>query len=234
MLRRAPLAGVVARTVRYLVDAGYRDAMHLRLFRREALFQASTTTWLGRYPHLFACLSSRLGDGAGLNVLSFGCSTGAEVMALHQALPMARITGIDISAHALRIARRGIRSPQIRLVRGTKAGDAGGLHYDVILCLAVLQRGELAKLRPDDCSAFMTFEKFERAILDLDAHLKPGGLLALSHCNFRLADTRVAANYTPILSSPPLAYDRPIYGPDNRLLAGPSDRSILFRKAGAG
>ena len=225
---------MLAGTARYLMDARYRDATHLRLFHREALFQTSTKTWLGRYPHLFACLAGRLGEGAGLNLLSFGCSIGAEVVALHGALPMARITGIDISARALRIARREIQDPQVRFVRGARAGDAGDPHYDVILCLAVLQRGEVTKLRPNDCSAFITFEKFERAILELDAHLKPGGLLALSHCNFRLADTRVGANYVPILSSLPHPYDRTIYGTDNRLLTAPPDRSILFQKAGAG
>lgn len=221
----------MAQPVRYLMDAAYRDATHLRLFHRAALFQANTTTWLGRYPHLFACITTRLGDGAGLNLLSFGCSTGAEVVALHEALPMARVTGIDISARVLRIARRRIQGPQIRFVRGARIGDAGNSHYDVILCLAVLQRGELTSLRPDDCSAFITFDKFERAILELDAHLKPGGLLAISHANFRLADTRVGANYTPILSSSPHPSDRAIYGADNRLLTGPPDRSILFQKA---
>lgn len=232
MLRRLPGAVALARGARYLIDAGYRDLAHLQLFHREALFQTSTKTWFGRYPHLFACLASRLGDGAGLSVLSFGCSTGAEVLSLREALPMAHITGIDISAHALRAARRQAGGPQVRFVRGSRAGDAGDALYDVILCVAVLQRGELTELRPDDCSAFITFDKFERAVLELDAHLKPGGLLALHHSNFRLADTRVAANYTPILSSPPHAGDRAIYGPDNKLLTAPPDRSILFLKDG--
>jgi SAM-dependent methyltransferase len=233
MLRRVPGVIVLARAARYLIDAGYRDAVLLRLFHREALFQTSTHTWFGRYPHLFACLAGRLGDGEGLRVLSFGCSTGAEVLALREALPMARITGIDISAHAVRVARRRIGGSHTRFVRGSRAGDAGDEQYDVILCVAVLQRGELTELRPEDCSQFITFDKFERAVLELDAHLKPGGLLALYHCNFRLADTRVSPNYTPILSWPPHPGDRATYGPDNRLLTGVPDRSILFLKAGA-
>ncbi|MEZ0244105.1 MAG: methyltransferase domain-containing protein [Sphingomonas sp.] len=232
MLRRVPGLRALARGARYLVDAEYRDAVNLRLFHRDALFQTSTQTWLGRYPHLFACLTARLGDGAGLRVLSFGCSTGAEVLALRKALPKADITGIDISAHAIRAARRNAGGPRVRFVRGGRVSDAGDALYDAILCVAVLQRGELTELRPEDCSAFITFDKFERAIVELDAHLRPGGLLALHHSNFRLADTRVGANYTPILSSPPHAGDRATYGPDNRLLTGAPDRSILFVKAG--
>ncbi|WP_404374211.1 class I SAM-dependent methyltransferase [Sphingomonas sp. MMS24-J45] len=232
-LRRVSAIGRLRRALRYLSDASYREMLYLQRYRPEAVFQLSTWTREDRYPHLFADIAARLGDRADLNVLSFGCSTGAEVRALRKALPQAHITGVDISERALRTARRRIRDPRVRFVQGSVPGAAGDVEYDLILCLAVLQRGELSRLRPDDCSQFISFERFERAVLDLDRYLKPNGLLALYHSNFRLADTRLAANYVPILFAPPHREQRALYGPDNRLIPDAQDLSILFVKQAA-
>lgn len=230
-LGRAPGARGLARSVRYLIDGAFRDESHLRLFHDEELFQATGHTWFGRYPHLFACLADRLAGEAEPRILSFGCSTGEEVAMLRKAVPRARITGMDISARNLRLARRRFADPNIAFVRASRVEQAVDGPLDAIMCMAVLQRSELTELRPQDCSAYLTFDKFERAILDIDRHLRPGGLLALHHTNFRLADTRVGGDYEPILCSLPRGKDRARYGPDNRLVTGrPDGREILFVK----
>lgn len=229
-LRRLPAVTPLLAALRYLSDSRYREMLHLQRYHSEAVFQLSTWTREDRYPHLFAEIAKRLGDRDDLNVLSFGCSTGAEIRALRKALPLAHITGIDISRKALSTARRQIRDPRVHFVHGSAPGDAGDIEYDLVLCLAVLQRGELSQLRPDDCSQFISFEKFERLILDLDRHLTPGGMLALYHSNFRLSDTRLDAHYAPILFSPPHRFQRALYGPDNRLMPNAQDLSILFVK----
>lgn len=230
-LRRVPGMRMTGRSARYILDAAYRDECHLRLFRDRQLFQAAGHTWAGRYPNLFACLSDRLGDMEEPRILSFGCSTGEEVGMLRSALPKARITGMDISARNIRIARRRFADPRTSFLHGGRVEQTGGARFDAILCLAVLQRAELTIQRPADCSPWLTFDKVERAILDIDAHLRPGGLLALYHANFRLADTRVAARYTPVLCWRPHRDDRAKYGPDNRLLPLAADgHEILFVK----
>ncbi|MDF7776830.1 methyltransferase domain-containing protein [Sphingomonas sp. AOB5] len=230
-LRRVPGMRTLGRAARYLLDARYRDERNLRLFRGDQLFQASAHTWAGRYPHLFGALSSRLATNPAPRILSFGCSTGEEVRMIRQAVPHAHIIGIDISPKSIRTARARNRDPQVEFILGGDVALAGPEPFDAIVCMAVLQRSELSDHRPEDSSAHLTFARYEAAVRDIDAHLRPGGLLALYHTNFRLSDTDMGGEYQPILCTRPHAADRAKYDRDNRLTAlCPEDSEMLFVK----
>jgi hypothetical protein len=42
------------------------------------------------------------------------------------------------------------------------------------------------------------FDRFEREVTELARAVRPGGYLALRHCNFRFADTAVSAGFETV------------------------------------
>jgi hypothetical protein len=101
------------------------------------------------------------------------------------------------------------------------------LSYDAIFCMAVLRHGDLAEA--ERCDPLLRFADFERTVGDFARCLKPGGLLALRFCNFRFADTDTARGFDTVLELPPLP-GTPLFGRDNRRLAGALDGQVVFRK----
>ena len=70
--------------------------------------QESTATLINRYPNIFGFLrtvmATRHGPDLGgetIRILSFGCSTGAEVLSVRAYFPDAEILGCDINTAAL-------------------------------------------------------------------------------------------------------------------------------------
>lgn len=209
-----------------------RDARRLLRERPQHIFQPGGGTSLDRYPHLFAALRDQLEVIQSPSVLSFGCSTGEEILSLRSYLPHARLSGIDINPSRIRAARKRINDPTVSLSAAANIEEAGGGRYDAITCLSVMHRRELLRDWPADGTKYMTFEMFERAILDFDRHLKPGGALLLYHTSFRFIETSVALNYTPLLLVDPLSRDlTKQYDRNNRPILEPlHERFALWRK----
>jgi SAM-dependent methyltransferase len=196
--------GTLGGWLRALVDPARRDEVRLMKNRSPELYQAGGRTSLDRYPHLFAALRDSLDDVAMPDILSFGCSTGEEIVSLKAYISRGRFAGIDINPSRIRRARRRIRDPRVRLWAAASIAETDGGEFDAITCLSVLHRREMVKNWPIDPTPYMTFEAFERAVLDLDRHLRPGGMLLLYHSSFRFVETRVAPRYTPLLVVAPL------------------------------
>jgi hypothetical protein len=79
------------------------------------------------------------------------------------------------------------------------------------------------------CDPYLDFADFERTVGDFARCLKPGGLLALRHSNFRFADTAVSGAFECVMR---LTFDppTPLFGRDNRRLRGVSYKEVVFRK----
>jgi S-adenosylmethionine-diacylgycerolhomoserine-N-methlytransferase len=100
-------------------------------------------------------------------ILEVGCGTGRNLNVLRSTFPDAEITGIDLSADMLAIARR--RTKGARLIQRAYDEPAGG--FDLILCSYALS---------------MFNPGWERAIEVAEADLNPGGIIAVvdfSHTN---------------------------------------------------
>lgn len=177
-------------------------------------------------------MRDQLSGSTAPRILSFGCSVGDEILSLRRYLPQAVLTGIDINRRSLRIARRRIADPAIALLSGGTLAETGAGQFDAIVCLSVLQRGELLKLRPEDCSGYLTFAQFDRTIEEFDRHLVPGGFLLLYHTAFRFGDSTIAERYEPLFCyEPDSDHDFVRYGRDNRPAAWPRhERYALYRK----
>jgi SAM-dependent methyltransferase len=218
--------------LRAVTDPARRDAERLMKERPHELYQAGGRTSLDRYPHLFAALRDSLYGVTVPDILSYGCSTGEEIVSLRNYIPHGRFAGIDINPTCIRKAKLRVADSGVRLWAAASIGETDAGEFDAIACLSVLHRNEILKNWPADPTPYLSFEHFERAVLDLDRHLRPGGVLLLFHSSFRFVDTSVAPNYKPLLvvgpHDPVLSqrYDRQ----NQPILEPPAERYALYRK----
>ncbi|MBF0334612.1 MAG: methyltransferase domain-containing protein [Alphaproteobacteria bacterium] len=233
LLRRLPGRRFL-RLLRQVLQGGdTRRSALLRLSRPRNLFQPFGTTAEHRYPGIFEMVRAQVGDGPERRVLSFGCATGEEVFSLRRHFARAEIEGVDISAARIaearsRLARQGGDSG-IRFAVAASAETMPANSFDAIFAMAVFRHGELGDDRPERCDHRLRFADFERTVTDLARCLKPGGLLAIRHANFRFRDTAVAAEFDTLMSRPARP-ETPVYGADDRLLPHHPDEPVVFRK----
>jgi SAM-dependent methyltransferase len=215
---------------RFAVDPRYRAGVRLQRQHPKNLFQPFPNTGADRYPAIFRFARETLGDGAALRLLSFGCSTGEEVFSLRRYFPRGFVKGIDINPRNIALCeqrRAASGDPNIVFAQGDSTADEPAATYDAIFCMAVLRHEFVAE--EESCDPYLTFADFERTVGDFGRCLKPGGLLALRHCNFRFADAAVSAAFECVMRLP---FDppTPLFGRDNRRLRGVSYNEAMFRK----
>lgn len=224
-----------ARALWRLSNPRHRRQRRLRKSYPDQLFQYECCTEMNRYPAVFAFVRDCLAGIAEPHILSFGCSTGEEVLTLRSYFPSAEIVGIDINPRNIAACRRRLRQagdPQIRFELAGSPEREADAFFDAIFCMAVLRRGELGSTNAARCDHLIRFANFDRAVADLNRCLKPGGLLVIMHSNFRFVDTTTAAEYDAVwaLNQRCQPQDTPLFGKDDRrLLAGPYN-DVVFRK----
>ena len=234
-LRRATPGLVLRWAHRLVIDAAHRSVVLLKVLRPEGLFQPYAATGPDRYPDLFALAAKEIGDGVGVRLLSFGCSTGEELFSLRQYFPHAGIRGLDINGHSVAMARRAIRRARDRRISVAAASDAmrePTAGYDAIFCMAVFRHGDLAQAGVERCDHLVSFECFDDAMAGLARCLKPGGLLFIRHSNFRFCDTRSFSDFEVVWREEALALSKEgkVFGRDNRLMPGEAYKDVVFRK----
>ena len=236
----APLAVRALRWLRRMtLDPKGRYVQRMHGGHVRGSFQPDNATRDDRYPRIFAFVRSQFPEGARpLRFLSFGCSTGEEVFSLRRRFPEANVRGLDINPGNIRACRRRLREradPAVSFARASSTQDEPSSSYDAIFCMAVLRDSRLSEREVADCSRFIRFEAFSSVVTDFHRCLKPGGILAIVHSNFRLCDSPVGSAFEALFSREmPLHVASPIYGPDNRLVRGLTNPDIVFRKTAAG
>jgi SAM-dependent methyltransferase len=226
---------VFRRLRRFVTDRNYRETRWFYRARPKELLQPSNVTGFNRYPEIFSFVQRELGQHNAATILSFGCSTGEEVFSLRQYFSQAALKGIDINPGNIAICNRRLNSvPDNRIkfeLAGTMAAEARE-SYDAIFCMAVLRHGELARTRAGRCDHLLPFAKFADVIDSFRSCLKPGGLLALCHSNFRLCDAPAGSGFEAIFS---IEYNEPsertpLFGSDNQILPDETYPDAVFRK----
>ena len=216
---------------RVLVRARVRSEWATRVRFRGLHFQGETFTAADRYPALFTQCRTLLADVAEPAILSFGCSTGEEAQTLGRYLPNAQILGVDINPWCVRTGTQRNRNARITFAHRLSVEFAEAGSFDAIFCMAVFQRTEHRLDTPETITGGFTFDTFAREIAVLDSKLRPDGLLFIDHCDFRFTDTATADRYRALhFPRSERLRERPLFGPDNRLLGGSHIVQRCFRK----
>jgi len=220
------------RVVLFFASAEHRSVTMTKLHARDSLHQTTPVTWMDRYPGVFAACRVHLGDGADMRILSFGCSTGDEVVTLRRYFPLAVVVGAEINRRSLAACRRRGLDDRITFVRSEP--DAIGRHgpYDAIFCMAVLQRTPhtVESQGVQSLERIYPFEKFDRQVSELDGWLREGGLLVVHHAQYRFTDSSIAHRYATLDVGgqdidPGLKFDRN----SRRVEHVPTGRSIFVK-----
>lgn len=209
----------------------------LRIARSSQLFQPWNDTEEDRYPEVFGFIARQLANRQDVRVLSFGCSTGEEVLSLRRYLPGAHLKGVDISGANIADCRRrshAVGETAMEFERAGSAANEPSEKYDAVLAMAVFRHGSVHAF-DESCAGRIRFEAFERSVTELGRCLRPGGLLAVEHANFRFADTVLAAEFEEVLRRPRTAADAgtPLFDrQDRRIRPAPRHIGVVFRKRG--
>jgi SAM-dependent methyltransferase len=195
--------------LRLVPTAEGRARLWTRFAHAGEVHQTSPDTAEERYPELFD-LAARLRPDAA-RILSFGCSTGEELVALRRRFSEAEIVGAEINPRSRRIARRRVQLDRRISLVPPQAIDGT---FDAIFALAVLQREphKIAEMQVEDLSGFYPFSRFDGAITALVRRLRPGGLLCVDNAQYRVEDSSVASQLKPVAGAPLTSGG--IFGPD--------------------
>jgi hypothetical protein len=221
--RGAPWVRVLD-VVRLFPTVEGRAQLWTRAIHGAEVHQTSMDTSEDRYPELFELAAQLVPDAK--RILSFGCSTGEELLALRQRFPQAEIVGAEINSRSRRIATgKIIHDPAIEVVPPRSIEGS----FDAVFALAVLQREptKMAEMRVEDLTPFYPFERFDKAVGALVARLHPGGLLCVMHAQYPVEASAAASRLKPLDVSPLM--EQPIFGADGRRMPDAEARTI-FRK----
>ncbi|MEP6619276.1 MAG: class I SAM-dependent methyltransferase [bacterium] len=218
--------------VQFIVNPHYRWRVWVNVFQPSGVHQTAARTRLNRYPTIFSAVRDHFGDGAGKNILSFGCSTGEEVITLREYMSAARIVGAEINPRSLAICRKLGLDDKISFVRSDAKNISAKGPYDAIFCMAVLQRDPQLVVRSNvkSLAKVYTFEKFDRQIAEIDSYIKPGGILILHHAHYLLSDSSVGSRYAPLPSAAHLTEKYAKFGKDSEIISVEVPTNSIYQK----
>ena len=223
----------IIRRIRLLATDRKASAIwYMERFQPGRTHQTTAMTWLDRYPDIFRACRDYFTDRDHIKILSFGCSTGEEVITLRHYFPNAEIVGAEINKNSLRVCKSLHLDDKVHFVNSrTKTIQKHG-PYDAIFCMAVLQRTPhlIADSNTTDLSQIYPFEKFEKQIIELDSFLKESGLMIVHLSQYDLCDTAVYQRYVPYGDCNQDHYGPYVFGKDSKIKKTLGHRHSIFVK----
>ncbi|MGM0877058.1 MAG: class I SAM-dependent methyltransferase [Bacillota bacterium] len=218
---------------RVCVDKDFRSILLLQLLNSKNVHQTTPLTYMNRYPTIFSACCDYFDSKKDLKILSYGCSTGEEVLTLRRYFPNAHIIGADINKRSLEICRKLHIDEKITFIYSTRSEIQKYGPFDAIFCMAVLQRNphDIAAKGISSLKKIYPFEKFERQIIELDELINPQGLLVVHFTQYSLWDTRVASKYKTLGDYNQNNYLSPVFDKNSNLVKNPAPQKTIFIKA---
>jgi SAM-dependent methyltransferase len=216
----------------FFTSKNSRSITLMKLFQKNRVHQTTSATAMDRYPEIFRTCRELLAETPDVKLLSFGCATGEEVFTLRRYFPEAQIVGAEINKACLQVCNSKNQDEKICFVESTPENLAKHGPYNAIFCMAVFQRSpDLVFARHmTDLKKIYPFRRFEAQLRELDALVKPGGLLVYQYSQYDLRDTCLAGKYTPETKLNQDEYGFFVYGPDCKIKRQWQGRPCIFRK----
>ncbi|MGG7620247.1 hypothetical protein [Bacillus coreaensis] len=82
-------------------DKKHREIFFMQIFNGKNVHQTTSLTYMDRYPKIFTACQKYFEGKEDIKILSYGCSTGEEVLTLRRYFPNAQIIGVDINKQSL-------------------------------------------------------------------------------------------------------------------------------------
>lgn len=226
------LWNAIQTTKQAFVDKDYRAILLLQLFNSNNVHQTTPLTYMDRYPTIFSACKDYLDGKEDLKILSYGCSTGEEVLTLRKYFPNAQIIGAEINKRSLDKCRMLPVDENISFIYSTHDEIMKHGKFDAIFCMAVLQRKphDIAAKEIKSLKKIYPFEKFEKQIIEFDELLNPLGLLVVHFTQYSLLDTGVALNYKSLGDYNQNDYLSPVFDKNSNLISNPSPQNSIFIK----
>lgn len=164
-----------------------QNHVHTHLFRRTDVIRTALA-------QLSPPAGHKLPDRK-LRVLSFGCSTGEEIVTLKSIFGhSAELFGCEIDPVSLDEAT-ATTGHLATIFKSDRAAIRDHGPFDLINCASVLCLNP-----PTDMNKLFPPEEFDELLSVLDSALRPGGLIALTNASYRLQDSPLAPSYDPVRS----------------------------------
>jgi len=168
--------------------------------------QKSTATLFNRYREVFLALRDAVRSihgndlgGADLRILSFGCSTGAEMLTARAYFPDATLFGCDVDRGALNMAAANLVDDAGEVFLSSPEAIRAFAPYDIILansvfCFYPLPQGV------SDLKKHFPFSRFEDLASLLIESLSDEGVFMLYNSNYRFFDLEKASGFKSLLA----------------------------------
>lgn len=213
-------------------DKNYRAIMYMKVFKSTRLQQTTPYTGMDRYPIIFSGCRDYFDGHKNIKILSYGCSTGEEVLTLRQYFPNATIVGAEINPNSLEICRSHSVDDNIKFITSKPSEIKKYGPFDLVFCMAVLQRTPhlVTEKGIKSLKKIYPFEKFEKQIAELDSYVKSEGLLVVHFSQYALTDTKVASNYEVFGSYNQDDYTSAIFDKNSEMITKTVTRYSVFKK----
>lgn len=217
---------------RIFTDKEYRALTYIKVFKSSRVQQTTPLTAMDRYPIIFSACKDYFDKKEDIKILSYGCSTGEEVLTLRKYFPTATIVGAEINKHSLEICRNLPVDEKITFINSTPKKIKKYGPFDIVFCMAVLQRtpDRITKEGITSLKKIYPFEKFEQQIVELDSYVNKGGLLVTHFTQYSFMDTTVSSKYTVLGNYNQDDYRSSIFDKNSNLIRARISRNSIFIK----
>lgn len=217
---------------RICIDENFRSIFRMKLLNSKNVHQTTSLTYMDRYPDIFSACREYFKDKQDLKILSYGCSTGEEVLTLRKYFPHAYIVGAEINKTSLAKCQKLSVDEKITFVYSTDHEIHKHGPYDAIFCMAVLQRKPhyVKEKEITSLKHIYPFEKFEQQIIKLDEYTRDQGLLVVHYTQYSLKDTSIASKYEALGNFNQDDYSSPVFDKRSDMVINPPSQNSIFIK----
>jgi hypothetical protein len=210
----------------------FRSGFMMRILHGGDIHQTTPTTGLNRYPDVFSECMRYFGARRNLRILSFGCSTGEEVVTLREYFPDAEIVGAEINKRSLKKCRALKVDDKIAFVHSSADRLKKLGTFDAVFCMAVFQRTPqyISEAGIRDLSKIYPFAKFENQIDFLSDMVKPNGLIIVHFTQYNFEDTRAALKFSAYGDCTQRSYGMVVFDKHSKLIENSIPWHSIFIK----